>query len=139
LVFGVKIGELSQRAEIPARMLRYYEAQGLITPRRLGNGYRDYDGALVERAEKIKCFVAAGVPLRAIGPILAALENPGDVPLSEISAKFGSMLVRERQRMAGRVASLETNLTALTELLKTMGIDENVSEMTPAPPAEAAR
>lgn len=35
-------------------MLRYYEEQGLITPQCLANGYREYDGHLVDRVSKIR-------------------------------------------------------------------------------------
>jgi DNA-binding transcriptional MerR regulator len=41
-------------------MLRYYEEQGLITPRRLGNGYREYDEYLIDRVHKIRGLLDAG-------------------------------------------------------------------------------
>ncbi|MFD9509022.1 MerR family DNA-binding transcriptional regulator [Streptomyces mirabilis] len=43
----MRIGELAKLTDTPARSLRYYEAQGLIEPRRLPNGYREYDDYLV--------------------------------------------------------------------------------------------
>jgi DNA-binding transcriptional MerR regulator len=33
-------------------MLRYYEEQGLVVPRRLDNGYRVYDDHLLVRCRK---------------------------------------------------------------------------------------
>jgi DNA-binding transcriptional MerR regulator len=120
--------------EIPARMLRYYEEQGLITPQRRENGYRDYDEALIERAEKIKCFVDAGVPTRAIEPILNCLGNSTGVPQPDTPAELGAMLVRERDRMAERVARLEKNLTSLTNLIRSMGIEEGVTVTKKCPP-----
>ena len=38
----MKIGELSERTNVPTRMLRYYEEQGLLSSERRSNGYRDY-------------------------------------------------------------------------------------------------
>ena len=39
----MRIGELAKRTGVATRMLRYYEEQGLISTRRLDNGYRGYD------------------------------------------------------------------------------------------------
>ncbi|MEF9982479.1 MAG: MerR family transcriptional regulator, partial [Glutamicibacter sp.] len=60
----MRIGELANRTGVPTRMLRYYEEQGLITPLRLENGYRDYDEYLVERVLKIRRLLDSGVPSR---------------------------------------------------------------------------
>jgi DNA-binding transcriptional MerR regulator len=120
----MRIGELARRTDIPARMLRYYEEQGLLTPERRANGYRDYDEALVERAEKIRCFVDAGVPTRMIGPILHCFEHSQDVRQPETPAEIGALLVRERDRLTARVEHLEKNRTSLTDLIRSMGIDD---------------
>jgi DNA-binding transcriptional MerR regulator len=119
----VRIGELAQKTKIPARMLRYYEEQGLITPRRLDNGYRDYDEALVGRAGKIRCFVDAGVPLRLIGSILSSVEGPSGPSGRDHTAEFGEMLIRERDRMAERLDSLEQNIASMTNLIENLGIN----------------
>ncbi|MEU1213387.1 MerR family transcriptional regulator [Streptomyces sp. NPDC005791] len=119
----MKIGELAQRTGISARMLRYYEEQGLITPQRGDNGYRDYDVALVERAEKIRCFLDAGVPTRAIAPMLHCVEHPREVTCGT-SPELRAMLVRERDRMTERINSLARNRAALTDLIHTMDGDE---------------
>ncbi|MEV5758341.1 MerR family transcriptional regulator [Streptomyces tendae] len=115
----VRIGELARRTGISARMLRYYEEQGLITPQRGDNGYRDYDEALVARAEKIRCFLDAGVPMRAIAPMLYCAEHPHEV-VPETAPELRAMLVRERDRMTERIDSLERNRAALTDLIHTM-------------------
>jgi DNA-binding transcriptional MerR regulator len=117
----VRIGELAEQSGIPARMLRYYEEQGLIEPRRLKNGYRDYDQSLVERTEKIRCFLDAGVPTRALAPLLDSLEHPPEDSDGDIRNGLGVMLRRERDRMAERIESLERSRAALTALLDTMG------------------
>jgi DNA-binding transcriptional MerR regulator len=122
----VRIGELAQKTKIPARMLRYYEEQGLLTPRRLDNGYRDYDDALVGR-EKIRCYVDAGVPLRAIDSILSAVEDPRNPPAPEFTTEFREMLIRERDRMAERLDLLERNIASLTDLIKNTSVGASVS------------
>ncbi len=115
----MRIGELARRTGISARMLRYYEEQGLITPQRGDNGYRDYDEALVERAEKIRCFLDAGVPMRVIAPMLHCVEHAHEV-VPETAPGLRAMLVRERDRMTERIDSLERNRAALTDLIHTM-------------------
>lgn len=115
----MRIGELARRTGISARMLRYYEEQGLIAPRRGDNGYRDYDEALVERADKIRCFHDAGVPTRAIAPMLHCVEHPREV-VPDTALALRAMLVRERDRMAERIDSLERNRASLTELINAL-------------------
>ncbi|WIB15529.1 MULTISPECIES: MerR family transcriptional regulator [unclassified Curtobacterium] len=114
---------MAQQTKIPARMLRYYEEQGLLTPERLDNGYRDYDQSLVGRAEKIRCFVDAGVPLRAIDSILSSVGDARGSLHPEMTEEFVEMLVRERDRMRERVATLERNIASLTELIESTGWD----------------
>lgn len=47
----MQIGELSQRAGLPAKTIRYYEEIGLLPPpKRLENSYRDYGEVDVARA-----------------------------------------------------------------------------------------
>ena len=41
----MNIGEATDRSGISAKMIRYYEEVGLVTPSRRANGYRDYDEA----------------------------------------------------------------------------------------------
>ena len=50
----MRIGELARRTEVPARLLRYYEDQGLLTPDRWANGYRDYCPGDVPRVLQIR-------------------------------------------------------------------------------------
>ena len=48
------IKELDQRSGMPRANIRYYEEEGLLSPRRLDNGYRDYAKEDVRTLEKIK-------------------------------------------------------------------------------------
>ena len=41
----MKIGDLAQRTGVSVRMLRFYEAQGLLSPARNAAGYRLYGEA----------------------------------------------------------------------------------------------
>ena len=50
----MRIGELSRRTGTATRLLRYYEEQGLLTPQREENGYREYGEHLVDRVLQIR-------------------------------------------------------------------------------------
>lgn len=45
----MNIGRAAERSGLPAKTIRYYEEIGLVVPDRRANGYRDYDGAHVQK------------------------------------------------------------------------------------------
>ena len=53
------IKELEQRTGMPRANIRYYEEEGLLSPRRLDNGYRDYAEEDVRTLEKIKLLCSS--------------------------------------------------------------------------------
>ena len=116
----MKIGELSAKTGVATRMLRYYEEQGLITPRRLANGYRDYDDYLVDRVMKIRGLVDSGVPTRIIGDMLPCLNEPQDIIVRDADPQLRMMLVEQRDAMIQRIAVLEQNRDALTRYIAAM-------------------
>jgi DNA-binding transcriptional MerR regulator len=67
------IGELAERAGTSARTLRYYEAQGLVRPRRDANGYRHYDDGELRVVHEIRSLLAVGFGLDDIKPFVACL------------------------------------------------------------------
>lgn len=66
----MKIGDLAELTGVPPRMLRYYEQQGLLEPRRSPNGYRDYTVADVDRVEMIRYLIQSGLPTRLVRSVL---------------------------------------------------------------------
>ncbi|WP_406730145.1 MerR family transcriptional regulator [Streptomyces sp. NBC_01794] len=64
------IGELSRRAGVSERLLRYYERMELIHSERRANGYREYDDQTVETVRRIRALLAAGLPTRIIRQVL---------------------------------------------------------------------
>ena len=71
----MKIGELSRRTGVSVRMLRYYEAEGLLAPQRTDSGYRDYGPAEEETVRRIKMLGAAGMTLETIQQLLPCVTN----------------------------------------------------------------
>ncbi len=57
---------MAKRTNVSTRLLRYYEEQGLLTPGRTTNGYREYAEPLVDRVVQIRGLLDAGLPTRII-------------------------------------------------------------------------
>ncbi|MGI5963846.1 MAG: MerR family transcriptional regulator [Lawsonibacter sp.] len=63
----MKINEVEAQVGITKKNIRFYEEQGLLTPRRnSANGYREYGNQEVETLQRIKLLRKLGVPLEEI-------------------------------------------------------------------------
>lgn len=113
----MRIGELAARTNVPPRLLRHYEDQGLIAPGRAVNGYRDYDEADVERVTRIRGLVDAGVPLRLVRRILPYLTGPGETALADADPDLLAELERYHDVIDARVRCLARNRDALAAYL----------------------
>jgi DNA-binding transcriptional MerR regulator len=91
------IGELSRRTDVSIRMLRYYENEGLLKPRRTASGYRDYTPNEVQTVERIKLLGSTGMTLVTIKQFLPCVR--GDEPVFEPCDELRNIL-REQIRLA---------------------------------------
>ncbi|ALV40011.1 MerR family transcriptional regulator [Pseudarthrobacter sulfonivorans] len=105
----MRIGELAKLSNTPTRSLRYYEEQGLIVPRRLDNGYREYDPHLIDRAVQIRGLIDSGVPTRIIALILPCLDKPRGIVPEDIEPELLTILRQERDKMSHRIDFLTRN------------------------------
>jgi DNA-binding transcriptional MerR regulator len=113
----MRIGELAERTGVPARLLRYYEEQGLLSPARAANGYRDYGAALVDRVVQIRGLLDAGLPTRIIKQILPCLDGPREIMFGDATPEMIATLEQERDAIDARVHCLARNRDAITEYL----------------------
>ncbi len=68
---GWRIGELSERAGITARTVRYYESIGLVPPGERGSGgQRSYTDQTVVRLKKIEQLKALGLSLDEVASVI---------------------------------------------------------------------
>jgi len=72
----MRIGDLARRTEVPTRLLRYYEKQGLLFAHRDGNGYRVYGEPAVKRVLMIRELLESGFTTELIRSILRCKKNP---------------------------------------------------------------
>ncbi|GAX53861.1 MerR family transcriptional regulator [Streptomyces olivochromogenes] len=75
----MRVGELARRAGVTVRALRYYEAAGLVVPRRLPNGYRDYAPMAVRQVEEIRTLTGLGLSVEDTRPFVECLASGHDV------------------------------------------------------------
>ncbi|WTX00297.1 MerR family transcriptional regulator [Streptomycetaceae bacterium NBC_01309] len=71
------IGELSRRTGLNTHQLRYYEAQGLLEPRRGTNGYREYGEDAIMVVTQIRRLLGAGLSTDEIRYLLPCATGAG--------------------------------------------------------------
>ena len=75
----MKINEVEALVGITKKNIRFYEQEGLLTPRRNSeNSYRDYDEAEVASLRRIKLLRKLGVPLEEIRRMQSGSHTVGD-------------------------------------------------------------
>ena len=111
------IGEFSKLSHISARMLRYYDAMGLLRPAYTGeeNGYRYYDAAQLSVLYQIETLKGFGF---ALGDIPALLAQPPEELSQSIHkqrlATYGELnrLRATLRRMDEAVSNMEGNIVS---------------------------
>ena len=75
----MKINEVEAQVGITKKNIRFYEEQGLLSPRRNSeNGYRDYGEEEVKILRQIKLMRKLGVPLEEIRQMQSGAHTVGD-------------------------------------------------------------
>lgn len=86
--------EMEARSGVPRANIRYYESEGLLTPARAGNGYRDYSEADLAVLEKIKLLRRLGVPMEELKELRRgsrSLPEALDRRLAELDGERGTL------------------------------------------------
>ncbi|MFI7642854.1 MerR family transcriptional regulator [Nonomuraea sp. NPDC049400] len=110
------IGELSRRTGVRTHQLRYYEAQGLLEPRRSPGGYREYTDDAVLTVAQIRKLLAAGLSTDDIAYMLPCVTGPA--PDLEPCPELLDAL-RERLRgMDEHIDTLVRSRQALADYIK---------------------
>ncbi len=73
----MRIGVLSKQTGVSIRMLRYYEEQGLLKPKRTASGYRDFEQGETRTLKRIKLLALAGMNLVTIVQFLPCIRGEG--------------------------------------------------------------
>lgn len=108
----LKIGELAAATGVNHRLLRYYEAQGLITATRTSSGHRTYDPHTIRAVGHIRDLLTAGLPTRVIRELLGCIREPGRLDPCAVPT-----LVEHLHGYDEQIASLASTRTTLAGLI----------------------
>ncbi|NUS17902.1 MAG: redoxin family protein [Streptomyces sp.] len=113
----MRIGDVARRAGVSAKAVRRYEALGLVTPRRLPNGYRAFTEQDVRVVRELRALRDLGIPAERTRPFLECLasgaQDADDCPSSmaeyrtaidELGARIAELTSR-RDLLAARLSA----------------------------------
>ena len=117
----MRVGELARRTGTTVRALRYYEAAGLVVPRRLGNGYRDYDPIAERQVAQIRELIALGLTVEETRPFVESIATDDDVCAAAV-ATFRSTVAGLQARIGELTAqrdALDTRIDSAARQIVT--------------------
>ena len=118
MVTGLKVSEVAALAGVSADTVRYYERVGLVpAPPRAPNGYRIYDGGVVERLEFIRRAQRFGLRLSGIAELLD-IRDQGLCPCGhsrQLVEKRLAEVEAEQQTLSDLAADIRTMLADTTD------------------------
>jgi Cu(I)-responsive transcriptional regulator len=109
----MNIGQASRQSGVSAKMIRYYEALGLVPGvARSATGYRQYDDATVHTLRFIRRARDLGFDTREIGNLLQLWRNK-----RRSSAEVKRVAMRQVAELDQRIAALQSMQRTLTHLV----------------------
>ena len=109
----MNIGEVAQASGIPAKMIRYYEAIGLLQPpKRRPSGYRQYELPDVHRLRLIRIAKDSGFSLVDIKDILALWDDR-----KRSDAETKKLALAKVEELKQRVEQIEEMIGSFRQLI----------------------
>ena len=103
----MNVSKLEAALDLPRASISFYEKEGLLSPERLANGYRDYSEADLETLRRIKLLRALGLPLEDIKALQAGELQLGDALRAQEERLRREAAEREAARTLCRTMELE--------------------------------
>jgi len=109
----LSIGEFARHLGVSVRMLRHYDALGLLIPAHVdpSTGYRHYTAAQLDRGNRLVALKELGFTLDQIGPVL-------DAQLSV--AELRAMLTLRRAQVAEQIVTDQVRLAEIERRLRSI-------------------
>lgn len=127
------IGEVAQHAGISTRMLRHYDAIGLVRPSgRTSGGYRAYSPDDLRRLFQVESLRSLGLPL---GDVRSALDDPTFAPaelVDRLIASTQERLAREQELLARLREVRASDPAAWTDVLGMVALLRGLDQGQPA-------
>ena len=109
----MNIGDVADRAGLPAKTIRYYEEIGLVRPDRSANGYRSFTEAHVHKLVFLSRARALGFSIEDCRTLLALWEDR-----ARASADVRQLAVEHLGRIEDKIRDLEAMKESLTDLVQ---------------------
>lgn len=119
----MKIGELAARTGVSIRSLRYYEQQGLLTPVRNENGYREYSNLAEEQVRTIQLYLNLGLSTEQIAGFLHCVLKNKEAFCAEVFPIFRQKIA-EIDAQIHQLSHIKMNLEERMQSI----LDERESE-----------
>ncbi|WP_258726500.1 MerR family transcriptional regulator [Cellulomonas sp. NS3] len=109
----LSIGEFSRLSRLSVRMLRYYDAHGVLPPAHVdpASGYRTYSAHALRTADWVRTLRDLGLGVAELTACAGLVDDPGALR-SVLEAQRGR-LVREAAAALGRVGEVDRLLATL--------------------------
>ncbi|GLY00997.1 MULTISPECIES: MerR family transcriptional regulator [Actinoplanes] len=126
----MRVGELARRTGTTVRALRYYESAGLVVPRRLTNGYREYDPVAIRLVQQIRELTTLGLSVEETRPFVESLAEGREADVCAAAvATYRSAIDALHQRI-GRLTAQRDGLHER--------LDSAAGRIPPPPPGRAS-
>ncbi|WP_433176494.1 MerR family transcriptional regulator [Actinoallomurus sp. CA-150999] len=114
------IGDFARLGRVSVRMLRHYDALGLLRPARVdpATGYRSYDAAQLSRLNRLIALKDLGLSLEQVGRILDEKVGPEEL--------YGMLRLRQAE-LAAHVAEETARLARVEARLRMIEMEGDMS------------
>lgn len=115
----MNIGEVAEKAGLPAKTIRYYEDIGLVTPMRDTNGYRSFRDADVHKLAFLARARALGFTIEDCRNLLALWDDQ-----HRASADVRTIASEHLAQVESKIADLEAIRDTLSHLVRECAGDQ---------------
>lgn len=109
----MNIGAVSERSNLPAKTIRYYEEIALIKPARLDNGYREYSDNDLHRLRFLQRARSLGFTIEECRTLLSLYEDKHRASADVKS--IAQSKIEEIDRKIAELRSLRATLASLAD------------------------
>lgn len=103
-----RIGEIAQKADIPASTIRYYEQIGLLPPAQRISGKRQYDAGILPKLGVIRLARQAGLSIAEVQTLVH--EFPNNTPPTTRWQTLATTKIPELEAQIQHLQSMKTLL-----------------------------
>lgn len=119
----MKIKQVEELVGITSKNIRFYENQGLLTPERAENGYREYHEQNIEALKKIKLLRKLGISVEEIRAVLNHSRS-----LEDCLEKHLAVLEKEQENLLN-MQRLSDAILQQRDSIDTLNTNEWLDEM----------